>query len=46
MADINDPQSWVAPSYGLPWAQVSNTPLRKYKVRAYEGGLAVPLIVS
>ena len=46
VADINDPNSWVAPSYGLPWAQVSNTPLRKYKVRAYEGGLAVPLIVS
>ncbi len=43
---INDPTSWVAPSYGLPWAQVSNTPLRKYKVRAYEGGLTVPLIVS
>lgn len=46
VSDINDPGSWVAPSYGLPWAQVSNTPLRKYKVRAYEGGLAVPLIVS
>lgn len=46
VADINDPESWVAPSYGLPWAQVSNTPLRKYKIRAYEGGLTVPLIVS
>ncbi len=46
VSDINNPESWVAPSYGLPWAQVSNTPLRKYKVRAYEGGLTVPLIVS
>ena len=28
------------------WAQVSNTPYRKYKVRAYEGGIATPLIIS
>lgn len=44
--DINDLESWVAPSYGLPWAQVSNTPFRKYKVRAYEGGISTPLIMS
>lgn len=30
----------------LPWAQVSNTPYRKYKVRAYEGGTSTPLIIS
>lgn len=44
--DINRHDSWVAPSYGLPWAQVSNTPYRKYKVRAYEGGIAAPFILS
>ena len=44
--DINDPNSTVAPSYGQPWAQVSNTPFRKYKVRAYEGGISTPLILS
>ncbi len=43
--DINNP-SKINVSYGLPWAQVSNTPFRKYKVRAYEGGLSVPLIFS
>lgn len=43
---INDPSSSDKPSYGLPWAQVSNTPYRKYKVRAYEGGTAAPFIVS
>lgn len=43
---INNVDSWVAPSYGLPWAQVSNTPLRKYKVRAYEGGISTPFIIS
>lgn len=46
VADINDLDSWVQPSYGLPWAQVSNTPFRKYKVRAYEGGISTPLILS
>ncbi len=44
--DINNPESTVAPSYGKPWAQVSNTPYRKYKVRAYEGGISTPLILS
>ena len=43
---INNPNEWVNPSYGLPWAQVSNTPYRKYKVRAYEGGTSTPLIIS
>jgi len=44
--DINDENSSFAPSYGKPWAQVSNTPYRKYKVRAYEGGTATPFIIS
>lgn len=32
-------------SYGVPWANVSNTPFRSYKGSCYEGGIAVPLIV-
>ncbi len=44
--DINNLQHWVQPSYGKPWAEVSNTPYRKYKVRAYEGGIATPFIIS
>lgn len=46
IADINNQQHWVQPSYGKPWAMVSNTPFRKYKRRAYEGGITAPLIVS
>lgn len=44
--DINDKNSWVNPSYGKPWSQVSNTPLRKYKVRSYEGGISTGMILS
>ena len=32
-------------SYGVPWANVSNTPFRSYKGSCYEGGIAVPFIV-
>ncbi len=32
-------------SYGKPWANVSNTPFRGYKVWTHEGGIATPLIV-
>jgi arylsulfatase len=32
-------------SYGLPWANVSNTPFREYKHWVHEGGIATPLIV-
>ena len=46
IADINRATNWVAPSYGKPWAQVSNTPFRKYKVRAYEGGISTAFIMS
>ncbi len=33
-------------SYGVPWANVSNTPFRLYKRWVHEGGIATPLIVS
>jgi len=32
-------------TYGLPWANVSNTPFKHYKGRNYEGGISTPLIV-
>jgi arylsulfatase A-like enzyme len=44
--DINNPAVSGHPSYGKAWAQVSNTPFRKYKQRAYEGGIATPFIMS
>jgi arylsulfatase len=31
-------------SYGLPWANASNTPFRLYKQQVHEGGVATPLI--
>ncbi len=31
-------------SYGLAWANVSNTPYRKYKARTFEGGILTPFI--
>ncbi|MGD8240858.1 MAG: sulfatase-like hydrolase/transferase, partial [Armatimonadota bacterium] len=32
-------------SYGVPWANVSNTPFRLYKHWVHEGGIATPLIM-
>jgi arylsulfatase len=32
-------------SYGVPWANVSNTPFRLYKSYTHEGGVATPLVV-
>jgi len=32
-------------SYGLAWANASNTPFRRYKHWTHEGGIATPLIV-
>ncbi len=32
-------------SYGLPWANASNTPFRRYKHWVHEGGIATPLVV-
>ncbi len=33
-------------SYGLPWANASNTPFRLYKHWVHEGGISSPLIAS
>lgn len=35
----------VFQSYGLPWANASNTPFRLYKHWVHEGGIATPLVV-
>ncbi len=32
-------------SYGIGWANLSNTPFRKYKTLQFEGGIGSPLIV-
>jgi arylsulfatase len=37
------PDSFMA--CGLPWANVSNTPFRQFKMRVHEGGISTPLIV-
>jgi arylsulfatase A-like enzyme len=46
----NDPEFMPGPydtyqSYGIPWANVSNTPFRLYKHWVHQGGVATPLIV-
>ncbi len=33
-------------SYGLPWANASNTPFRSYKHWVHEGGISTPFIAS
>jgi len=45
----NDPSILPGPedtyaSYGVPWANVSNTPFRLFKQYVHEGGIASPLI--
>lgn len=45
----NDPALMPGPentyqSYGVPWANVSNTPFRMYKHWTYQGGIATPCI--
>ena len=42
-APIGSRDSWRG--YARPWATVSNTPWRRHKVTAYEGGISTPLIV-
>ena len=32
-------------AYGLPWANASNTPFRRYKHWVHEGGISSPLVV-
>jgi arylsulfatase len=46
----NNPDSLAGPetvyqSYGPGWANASNTPLRRYKHFAHEGGIATPFVV-
>lgn len=38
-----DANTWV--TYGIEWANVSNTPFKMYKHWTHEGGIASPLIV-
>jgi arylsulfatase len=45
----NDPQIMPGPadtfqSYGIAWANASNTPFRRYKSWVHEGGIASPLV--
>ena len=42
--DINNPAISGAVSYGIGWANLSNTPFYEYKVKSYEGGLSAPFI--
>ncbi|MCY7357544.1 MAG: sulfatase-like hydrolase/transferase, partial [Rudanella sp.] len=44
MALINDPSFGGPVSYGIGWANASNTPFFEYKVKPYEGGIRAPLI--
>ncbi|WP_309398525.1 arylsulfatase [Cerasicoccus maritimus] len=46
----NTPDIWPGDestysSYGVPWANVSNTPFRLYKHWVHEGGISTPFIV-
>ncbi len=45
MSRINDPDFGGAVSYGIGWANASNTPFYEYKVRTYEGGISTPFIM-
>ena len=42
--DINNPAVWGPVSYGIAWANMSNTPFYEYKVKSYEGGISAPFI--
>ncbi len=44
--DINNPSVSSSVSYGIGWANVSNTPFYEYKVKSYEGGISAPFIAS
>src|SRR5690625_7511155 len=46
----NDPSIMPGPentylSYGVPWANLSNTPFRLYKPWVHKGGISTPMIV-
>jgi arylsulfatase A-like enzyme len=42
--DINNPVVSGSVSYGIGWANLSNTPFYEYKVKSYEGGISAPFI--
>ncbi|RYF73389.1 MAG: arylsulfatase, partial [Cytophagaceae bacterium] len=44
MSLINNPDFSGPASYGIGWANASNTPFFEYKVKSYEGGIRAPLI--
>ena len=46
LSDINDPKQSGSISYGIGWANLSNTPFRSYKANAFEGGIATPFIAQ
>jgi arylsulfatase len=46
LEDINNPDIAGAVSYGIGWANLSNTPFYQYKTKSYEGGIAAPFIAS
>ncbi len=43
-SEVNDPTKFWLVSYGMGWANASNTPFKRFKVETYEGGIATPLI--
>ena len=43
--DINNPELSSAISYGMGWANASNTPYRKWKRETEEGGISAPFIM-
>jgi arylsulfatase len=43
--ELLETKEGYALTYGKAWANVSNTPFRKYKHWVHEGGIATPLIV-
>ena len=45
MEDINNADSSSAISYGMGWANASNTPYRKWKRETEEGGISAPFIM-
>lgn len=42
--DINNPALSGSISYGIGWANMSNTPFYEYKVKSYEGGISAPFL--
>ena len=45
LAALGGPNATTLCSYGCGWANLSNTPLARYKHSAHEGGIRTPLVV-